>query len=268
MGNSLSNLLYVKEYEFRKYGWKLDTPDQRDVIYEPTNRDDLVHEMVDLRSKCPGIYNQYKLGSCTANAIAAAYEFNEIKQNEDNIFIPSRLFIYYNERKLENTTEYDSGANIRDGIKTINKIGVCDENNWPYDISQFTVKPPEECYDNAKYHKSVKYSRIKQNISHMQSCINSGLPFVFGFGVYESFESDSVAKTGIMPIPKKDEKLLGGHAVMAVGYDEAKKVFIIRNSWGMDWGDRGYFYMPYSYIENPLMCSDFWCIEKVNDITK
>ena len=100
----------------------------------------------------------------------------------------------------------------------------------------------------------------------MKNCLLSGLPVVFGFGVYESFESEEVAKTGIMPIPNKNEKLLGGHAVMAVGYDDEKEHFIIRNSWGLEWGDRGYFYMPYTFIINQKMCSDFWCIENVEDI--
>ena len=89
----------------------------------------------------------------------------------------------------------------------------------------------------------------------MKDCLSSGLPFVFGFGVYESFETKEVAETGIMPIPKKNEKLLGGHAIMAVGYNDEKEHFIIRNSWGIDWGDRGYFYMPYSFIQDVNICA-------------
>ena len=263
MGASFS--IYAQDDTiYRKYGWVVDTPDQRDHHYEINSID--YKKIVDLRCKCPGIYNQGKLGSCTANAIAAAYEFNEIKQDENTLFTPSRLFIYYNERLIENTTQYDSGANIRDGIKSVNKQGVCKETTWPYDIKNFTVKPHESCYSEATHHRSVKYKRIRQNIEHMKNCLLSGLPFVFGFGVYESFESEEVAKTGIMPIPDKNEKLLGGHAVMAVGYDDEKEHFIIRNSWGLEWGDRGYFYMPYRFIINQKMCSDFWCIENVEDI--
>ena len=266
MGN-LFTTIETDNKDYRKYGWIRDTPDQRDYIYKLKNLDDeqFYSNTVDLRPKCPGVYNQGKLGSCTANAIGGAYEFNEIKQDEDTIFIPSRLFIYYNEREIENTVKYDSGANIRDGIKSINRTGVCPEDKWAYDISKFTQKPPEECYELAKSHISVKYQRLNQNITHLINCISSGLPFVFGFGVYESFESEEVAKTGIMPIPKKTEKLLGGHAVMAVGFDEEKQHFIIRNSWGIEWGDRGYFYMPYEFISNSNMCSDFWCIEKISD---
>tara|TARA_X000000950_G_scaffold281555_1_gene378452 strand:+ start:174 stop:968 length:795 start_codon:yes stop_codon:yes gene_type:complete len=263
MGASLS-IYGANDNTYRKYGWIVDTPDQRDSHYELQQVD--CKKVIDLRDKCPGIYNQGKLGSCTANAIAAAYEFNEIKQDENTIFTPSRLFIYYNERFIENTTQYDSGANIRDGIKSINKQGVCSERTWPYIIENFTTKPNDNCYKEAAFHKSVNYKRVKQNLEHMKNCLNSGLPFVFGFGVYESFESEIVSKTGIMSIPEKNEKLLGGHAVMAVGYNDEKEYFIVRNSWGLEWGDRGYFYMPYKFIINEKMCSDFWCIKNVEDI--
>jgi C1A family cysteine protease len=95
----------------------------------------------------------------------------------------------------------------------------------------------------------------------MKACLASGYPFIFGFTVYDSFESDAVAKTGIVPMPSKTELVLGGHAVMAVGYDDSKKWFIVRNSWGEDWGDKGYFYIPYDYLTNKNLASDFWTIK-------
>lgn len=271
MGGTLS---YIRgtgsesDVNMKKYGWRPDTPDVRDKYYSPKVDVSTICKtgtVVDLRKQCPGIYNQGELGSCTANAIAAAYEFDEIKENEDNIFIPSRLFIYYNERQMENTTGQDAGAEIRDGIKSINKIGVCPEPMWPYDISKFTQKPPKECYDTAKHHQSVQYSRVKQDLYHLKSCLDEGLPFVFGFAVYESFETEEVSKTGVMTMPTEKDNILGGHAVMAVGYDNDKEVFIIRNSWGVNWGDQGYFYMPYEYMTNKNLCSDFWVVKKVRD---
>lgn len=267
MGNQISKVAsYYSNTptNFRKYGWKRDKLDIRDH----TNKIPvfITHDdSVDLRDKCPGIYNQGELGSCTANAIAAAYEFDEIKQNENLLFIPSRLFIYYNEREMENTTEIDNGAEIRDGIKTINKIGVCPETLWPYDISKFTNKPTADCYENAKHHKSVKYHRLNNSLDELKSTLEEGYPFVFGFAVYESFESKEVADTGIMVMPSKKEKLLGGHAVMGVGYNDETRCFIIRNSWGIDWGDKGYFYMPYDFITSKNLCSDFWIIEVIRD---
>jgi C1A family cysteine protease len=271
MGGTLS---YISGAEntpnitMKKYGWRRDTPDHRDKYYTPVVDVSKICSStgtVDLRKQCPGVYNQGELGSCTANAIAAAYEFDEIKENENNIFIPSRLFIYYNERKMENTTGQDAGAEIRDGIKSINKIGVCPEPLWPYDISKFTQEPTPECYETAKNHQSVEYSRVKQDLYHLKSCLDEGLPFVFGFAVYESFETEEVAKTGMMTMPTKNDSILGGHAVMAVGYDVNKKVFIVRNSWGVNWGDKGYFYMPFDYMTNKNLCSDFWVVKKVRD---
>ena len=267
MGNILSYFVGNEiDINFKKYGWRPDTPDHRDLYLVPDNLhkiDDVLQ--VDLRNLCPGIYNQGKLGSCTANAIAGMYEFDEIKQDENNLFIPSRLFIYYNERNMEDTINYDSGAQIRDGIKSVSKLGVCPETMWPYDISKFTEKPSDECYNEAKKNTAIKYHRVLQDLSHLKGCLNNGLPFVFGFAVYESFESEEVAKTGIMKMPTKDEKCLGGHAIMAVGYDDDKKVFIIRNSWGVEWGDKGYFYMPYEFILNKDLCSDFWVIQTIRD---
>ena len=249
------------------YGHKKDKEDSRDLI---KIFDRFLHEegkvtKVDLRQYCPGVYDQGELGSCTANAIAGVYEFDMMKEKEDNIFTPSRLFIYYNERKMEGSISSDAGAEIRDGIKSVNKVGVCDEKEWPYDISKFTNEPPQKLYDESKHHLTVKYQRVTQDIKHFKECLHQGFPFVFGFVVYESFETQEVASTGLMPMPEKHEKVLGGHAIMAVGYDDEKKVFIIRNSWADTWGDAGYFTMPYEFITNPDYCSDFWVIQRVKD---
>lgn len=248
------------------YGWKKDKVDSNDEYHNFSIENKLNNiKLVDLRQQCPVIYDQGHLGSCTANAIAGAYHYDEIKQSETPIFTPSRLFIYYNERKIEGTIDTDSGAEIRDGIKSINDVGVCSEDVWPYDITKFTVCPSDICYVNAKTHHSIEYKRVEQTLDQLKQCLVEGYPFVFGFEVYSSFESPEVASSGNMPIPKDGEELLGGHAVCAVGYDDSKKVFIVRNSWGVIWGDKGYFYMPYAYITNASKCSDFWTIHKVVD---
>ena len=174
----------------------------------------------------------------------------------------SRLFLYYNERIIRHTQNIDSGASIRDGIKTLTKLGDCLESFWPYIIDQFTIKPDDKAYNNASKYLVDKYYRIK-TLDEMKHTLSLGFPFVFGFSVYESFESVEVAKTGIVPMPGKGEHLLGGHAVMSVGYSDAKNEFIIRNSWGSSWGDGGYFYMPYEYLENSSLASDFWTIRDV-----
>jgi C1A family cysteine protease len=173
----------------------------------------------------------------------------------------SRLFVYYNERVMEGTVRQDAGASIRDGIKTLVQKGVCTEALWPYDISKYKVKPTAECFYNGATRKVVTYSRI-ETLLDMQNCLAAGFPFVFGFSVYDSFESATVAQTGIVNLPAKGEKLLGGHAVLCVGYDNATQRFLVRNSWGTGWGQQGYFTMPYAYLTNRNLSDDFWTIRK------
>ncbi len=246
------------------YGWVRELPDARDYLYAaPLIRfPQGLPTSVDLRSECPPVYNQGQLGSCTANDIAAAIEFDQRKQGNKE-FTPSRLFIYYNERVIEGTVNQDSGAQVRDGIKSVATLGAPPETDWPYDISEFIKKPPTVAYTDAKQDLVTSYSRVAQVLTQMQGCLAEGYPFVFGFTVYESFESDTVAQTGIVPIPASGETVLGGHCVLAVGYDDTKRIFIIRNSWGTDWGLNGYCMMPYEYLIRPALASDFWTIRSV-----
>jgi C1A family cysteine protease len=183
-------------------------------------------------------------------------------------FMPSRLFIYYNERAIEGTVGSDSGAMIRDGIKSVAKLGVCDEPTWPYDITRFTDQPPKQAYRDASKHQATVYRRVLGAVHQMQGRLASGYPFVFGFSVYESFMSEQVAKTGEVPLPTRGEQLIGGHAVVAVGYDDSIQRFIVRNSWGSKWGMKGYFTMPYAYLTDPQLASDFWAIYSVEETPK
>jgi len=247
------------------YGWVRDLPDARDFAYAaPLLRfPQGLPPSVDLRSECPPLYDQGQLGSCTANAIGGAIEFDQRKQGTQE-FVPSRLFIYYNERVIEGTVNQDSGAQIRDGIKSVATLGVPPETDWPYDISKFAQEPPPSAFADAKMDLVTVYARVAQNLVQMQGCLASGYPFVFGFTVYDSFESDAVAQTGNVPMPIPAENVLGGHAVVAVGYDNTKRVFIVRNSWGPEWGAKGYCYMPYEYLLTPSYSSDFWTIRSVS----
>lgn len=240
------------------YGWIPDRPDHRDLLYSAIAPKVKLPTKVDLRNECSSIENQGQLGSCTANALAGNLQFLEIINGQVYKDV-SRLFIYYNERAIEGTVGFDSGAMIRDGIKGLAKWGVCPELNWPYNITQFTRKPTAACYKEGLRHRITSYHRL-QTLNEMFNCLADGFPFVFGFTVYESFESLRVAQTGIVPMPKKTEKTLGGHAVMAVGYDQKQKRFIVRNSWGTQWGQEGYFTMPYAYLET--LADDFWTIRQ------
>ncbi len=248
----------------KRYGWIPDLPDQRDFLFaSPYAASIALPSSVDLRSVCPPVYDQGQLGSCTANAIAAALEFDQIKQNLTPIFVPSRLFIYYNERSMEGTVNSDSGAQIRDGIKTVSSQGACSESEWSYDITKFAVQPPPNCYSDAPQNRAINYQRLSHNLQLMRGCLASGYPFVFGMTVYESFESQAVAQSGQVPMPAPKEQTVGGHAVLAVGYDDTKQVFLVRNSWGSAWGMQGYFTLPYAYLSATNLTNDMWTIRTV-----
>ena len=137
------------------------------------------------------------------------------------------------------------------------------ETLWPYDIAKFAAKPPAAAYKEALNHQVSSYQRVDRNLSQFKGVLAEGFPFVFGFTVYDSFESEQVAKTGKLNLPKAGETVVGGHAVVAVGYDDKAKRFIVRNSWGADWGLAGYFTIPYDYLLSADLSDDFWTIRAV-----
>jgi C1A family cysteine protease len=243
-----------------KYAWVPDLPDFRDFTYMVKMPLKSLPLKIDLRPGCSKVEDQGNLGSCTANALVGALEFNQNK-NKTSFVDMSRLFIYYNERVIEGAVRTDAGASLRDGIKTLAKQGCCSETFWPYTINKFATKPTAACYTEGLKNVIQSYSRIN-TLDDMRGCIASGEPFVFGFSVYTSFESDAVAKTGVLNMPSRREKMLGGHAVLAVGYDDLSKRFIVRNSWGPDWGQAGYFTIPYDYLNNKNLADDMWHINK------
>ena len=249
-----------------KYHWLRDKPDSRDKMFVPKVA--ALAPSVDLRANCSGIEDQGNLGSCTGNAIAGIVEYLCRKAKKSTEV--SRLFIYYQERVIEGDVPYDNGAYIRDGIKACNKYGVCTEPLWPYVEARFAARPSQAAYINALTRKAVAYQKCA-NFTAVKSAIASGYPVVIGFDVYDSFESGTwwqPSGSGIMPYPNKHtEQLLGGHAIALVGYNDAigGGCFIGRNSWGTGWGQQGYFYMPYTVIQDTSMSDDFWIITSITN---
>lgn len=241
-----------------KYLLKKDTEDLRDhIFYSKCYK--VVEKLpaqVDLRSKCSPVVDQGHLGSCTANAIASGLR-EYMLENKNAWVALSRLFLYWEERNIEGTVSEDSGAKIRDGMKVLKKIGVCPETDWPYDTSTFANMPTDQDVIDAEPYKISEYHRII-SLGQLKTAVAENLPVVIGIDVYSSFESDEVALSGIVPMPDKaTEQLLGGHAVLVVGYDDTKSQLIVRNSWGSSWGDKGYFYLPYDYYNHGYI-SDCW----------
>ena len=253
---------FEKKESVIKFGWKRDIPDPRDHKFRVT-APQVLPPLIDLRDLCPPIYNQGTLGSCTAQALGAAYQFEQMKQKRPN-FLPSRLFIYYNERVLEGSVNEDAGAMIRTGIKTMVKEGVCPETMWKYIESRFKKKPCPDCYKEALNNQVIEYLRLSpHSLYDVKNCLVNGYPVVFGFTIFQSFMSSYVARTGIATMPIANDSVIGGHAVMAVGYDDSIESLIVRNSWGKEWGIDGYFYLPYGYVTQANLSADYWTIRLV-----
>jgi C1A family cysteine protease len=260
-------------------GWRKDAPDARDCIYKAPQRFTALPTSVDLRPllKPVPVENQGSIGSCTAQALVGIMEYLHDTNNmsdvpRDHVDF-SRLFLYYGERYIEGTVNVDAGAQIRSGIKVLAKQGVCREDLWPYSPRGLFLQPNHLCMENAKRHKALTYERIT-SLEGMKSALMDSQPVAFGFMVYPSFESKEVARTGRVPMPKLTgwlrERTVGGHAVLAVGYDDRMPYkhgantrygcVICRNSWGAEWGDDGHFYLPYPFIQSPELSDDFWII--------
>ncbi len=214
----------------------------------------------DLSDRLPIIYDQGNLGSCTANSVAWLYRYYK------TTFSPSRLFIYYYSRLFDqiggdNSVKIDDGTTLKQAMNVIKKKGVVANRFYPYIIKKYAKRPPAYLNIKAKKRRIKSYQLVNQDIDSMKSLISSGTPFVFGFIVFSSFLYSSTESTGIIPYPDIGvESVLGGHALVAVGYDDSTQLIKCVNSYGRSWGDNGYLYMPYNYILNPSFTDDLWMI--------
>ena len=251
----------VQPRRIQRYGWKPSLPDLRDHIADASEL--TVRDEVDPRGDLPPVFDQGQLGSCTANAVAGAVEYDAKLAGSDPGTL-SRLWIYYYERKIEGSpAEQDTGAFGRDGFKVCKTLGVPLEKDWPYDIAKFSDEPPANLADEARQHRISNYRSVPRNADSMRAVLSNDQTIALGFTVYESFESAEVAKTGIVPLPTRGEKTLGGHEVLLVGYLKDEPNYgLVRNSWGTGWGLQGYFLMPWAYLLDRNLASDFRTIRR------
>lgn len=239
-------------------GWLPDLPDFRDALYADHYRvnEAALPNKFSIREHMSPVRDQGQLGSCTGFSTCAAVEF----------LIPgvvvSPLFVYYEERAAEGTVKADAGANIRTGIKVLNKLGAASELIWPYSDGavKFKKKPTKAATVDAAKRKLTTYLRCASRLQVM-SALASGKPVVIGFSCYASLETEAVDKTGIVPMPKKSERQIGGHAICLTGYDVGTQLFEFKNSWGTSWGEKGYGYLPFGYIDDANLADDFWCLQ-------
>lgn len=248
----------------RTFGTHPDVPDHRDhELAVPRSLRRKPPRRVDLRPECPPVYDQMRLNSCSANAIAAALWFDALRRGDRRAKSPSRLFIYYNERVVVGNVQHNAPVSLRGGYKTVRRIGACTESLWPYLMRWFRRKPPPICYRTADFYRPIAYARIRRSLSHLKGCLAMGFPFTFGISVHEGFRARSVRQSGVVPLPGRSDRMLGGHALVGVGYDDAREIFIVRNSWGRDWGVNGCGFLPYEYLLKPEWAWDFWMVRRI-----
>lgn len=261
----------------RKFGWKPNLPDHREKKYT-AHPEMAVRQtfppLISLQSLMSPIEDQGSLGSCVAHASTGAIEFLELKELKENsggaevfpdkTFDPiSRLFNYFNARALDGHADQDSGTTISSVIRAMKTWGICRESIWPYLPKMVNKAPDSNAYKEGAQHIVLGDYRLDNTVmDQLKQCLVTGYPIIFGMSVFDSFMSEESARTGLIPMPSRKETMVGGHALCMVGYDDSNHAFIIRNSWGINWGMHGYCYIPYDYLTNKDLATDFWTLRK------
>jgi C1A family cysteine protease len=253
--------------EFRAMGYKAAAPRPGIQQYASSRLGQTrLPAKVDLRSYMTSIENQGNTNSCVANAVAGAYEYLVKRHLGEEAYDVSRLFIYYNARYLGQIEE-DEGCIIQDAIEGLKQYGACSEETWSFEEEIVNEEPHEEAYDEAAQFVVESVKQVPLDLQAWKSALAEGNPIVFGIALYKSF--DNHRKKGLVPMPSDTEagrESHGGHAMLCVGYSDHDQVFIVRNSWGEDWGDQGYCYIPYDYLINPKFNDgDSWIIQRLDN---
>lgn len=245
-----------------KLGWIPDVPDHRDRILPAALFAKRLPKKKDLRDKCPPIWDQGRIGSCTAHAAGAAHLFEQLQKRASYARMPSRLYLYYFARELQGWQAQDSGAYIRDCFKILGQRGVSDEALWPYIESRVAKRPTSDADADAQNRQAISYARVNADERSICGAVAAGNLVVFGAMLYGSFMTEW-RRTGVIPMPGKNESAVGGHAMAIVGYDRDRKIYIVRNSWGVGNPMSGYHTMPFAYLHDRNLCDDFWTMSNV-----
>lgn len=272
-------------YSVFRFGWLPNMPSRTRGLGEFLETSVSRPPEVDLRPQMPGVYDQHQIGSCTSNAVAACIQFVRKKNGQQPDFRPSRLFIYYFGRQLANTGNQDSGLSFDDAMSVVGNKGVPSETDWPYDgtppddkgkfppTSRAVAPPPRDITNKALAHRVTTWQHLERQLDQLETCLAQGYPFAFGFTIYKSFfDNNQTPPTALanIPVPPAIDQPVGGHAVVAVGYDQNKRIFICRNSWNVTdisdrpVGDGGHFYMPYEYMLDSDLTQDFVTIRAIS----
>jgi uncharacterized tellurite resistance protein B-like protein len=227
-----------------------------------------VPRKVDLRPFMTEVENQGETNSCAANAVAGAYEYLVKRHLGEESYDVSRMFIYYNGRAVDGCENEDEGSVIGSLIESLKEHGACSEETWPFEKDLVNEKPSDEAYEEAAQFPIEDTAVVPTRVDAWKSVLAEGYPIIFGISLFRSF--DKHRKPGLVPMPSPRESSReshGGHAMLAVGYSDADRVFIVRNSWGTEWGDEGYCYIPYDYLLNPRFNNgDSWIIRQVDAV--
>lgn len=250
--------VFTRKRKMYCLGYLPDKEDDRDIIYRSrrVTRELPVSTYRANIAQFPYRYDQGQLGSCVGNGVSAMFR-RVLQVNQMPDFEPSRLFAYFIARRDKMN---DTGASIRDAFKAMNRFGLCSEKAWPYVERKFNVYPSIEAFDEAIDHQTIRYERIFPVTKDLiRDAVSSGFPVGYGKMLYESFMSDRVKRTGIIPIPDtRSEQLYGGHFGTIFDYDEEGTIEL--NSWGQCWGQRGTCKVPWAYVLDAELCRDFWVI--------
>ena len=259
--NNTEDIVIINPIVYKKYLWKKDIIDKRDIIFIIKTKKKKLSRTFSLKKKMPSVLDQGKLGCSNVCVIVNNIYYLDIKNRIKNPELKSRLFIHYNTKNYDKLFQEKCYYTLRNMIKSINKYGICYEKDWEYNLNNIRIRPNDKCYTDAKFQKRIKYKRINKNINDIKNILFSGFPVIFGFDIYINIHNTNLIKKGVIPIPKMKSNRIGGHSVLIIGWRDDLRLFGVQNSFGNVWGNNGFGWISYDYICNPNIKCDLWVLE-------